>query len=252
MKIGITERGDAGIDFTWLDKILYNEVDGAILITKNITDEFINKVMNLYYKFPQLIIHCTCTGWGGTKIEPNVPTFITQLNQLNKLINSGFPKKQCVLRIDPIFPNKSGIKRVIDVLNKSYELGILPDMRVRISVLDEYKHVKKRIREIGLNPIYGDNFYAPKSMMDSVKLELSKYNLKFECCAEPYLNGDHFIHQGCISIEDIKLMGLNTSDIVKSINPQNRNGCMCLSCKTELLNKRNRCPHKCVYCFWKD
>lgn len=252
MKIGITERGDAGIDYTWLNKIEKRKVDGAILITKNITDEFIGKVIKLYPNFPQLIIHCTCTGWGSTKIEPNVPPYQKQLDQLCKLIQSGFPKEQCVLRVDPILPNNSGINRATKVLDMALEMGILPDMRIRISVLDEYRHVKKRFEESGLKPIYGDNFYASKYMMKTVETALSQYNLKFECCAEPYLNSDCFLHQGCISKRDIELMGLDISNITNSINPQNRNGCMCLSCKTELLSNRNRCPHKCIYCFWRD
>lgn len=37
MKIGITERGDPSIDFTWTKKL--DKVDGAILITKNLTGQ---------------------------------------------------------------------------------------------------------------------------------------------------------------------------------------------------------------------
>lgn len=39
MRIGITERGDASIDYSWVDKV--SNIDGAILITKNLTDKFI-------------------------------------------------------------------------------------------------------------------------------------------------------------------------------------------------------------------
>ena len=37
MKIGFTEQGDAGIDLSWTCKLENDEVDGAVLITKNIT-----------------------------------------------------------------------------------------------------------------------------------------------------------------------------------------------------------------------
>ena len=74
MKIGVTERGDAGIDFTWVNKLKNRTVDGAILITKNVNDTFIKNVMDLYKNgFTQIIVHCTCTGHGRTIIEPNVP-----------------------------------------------------------------------------------------------------------------------------------------------------------------------------------
>lgn len=39
MKIGVTERGDPSIDFTWTKKL--DKMDGAILITKNLTDKVI-------------------------------------------------------------------------------------------------------------------------------------------------------------------------------------------------------------------
>lgn len=46
MKIGITERGDASIDYQWKGKL--PSVDGAILITKNLTDQFIDTVIKCY------------------------------------------------------------------------------------------------------------------------------------------------------------------------------------------------------------
>ena len=109
MKIGITERGDASIDYQWKGKL--PSVDGAILITKNLTDQFIDTVIKCYENGDKLIVHATCTGWGETDFEPNVPDYKTQLHQLKKLINKGFPADYCVLRIDPIFPTLFGLKR---------------------------------------------------------------------------------------------------------------------------------------------
>ena len=43
MKIGITERGDAGLNFDWRDKL--PSVDGAVLITKCLNDDFIEAVL---------------------------------------------------------------------------------------------------------------------------------------------------------------------------------------------------------------
>ncbi len=252
MKIGITERGDAGIDLTWLDEAKKQEVDGVILITKHITDEFIEKVLALYSTFPQIIVHCTCTGWGGTPTEPNVPTYTEQLNQLNKLLSRGFPKSHCVLRVDPIFATEKGIKRVEKVLAAAFKMGLLPDMRVRISIFDEYNHVKARFRQAGLLPMYGSCFQSPQPVTDTLIEALRKYKLQYECCAEPQLQGECFKHVGCVSSKDIEIMGIDTADIPQSVNCQNRTGCLCLSCKTELLKNKHRCPHQCLYCYWKD
>ena len=252
MKIGITERGDAGLDFAWYEKLKNHTVDGAILITKHITPNFIAKVMDLYRSgFTQIIVHCTCTGWGKSVLEPNVPSYHDQLKQLCDLIHCGFPISHCVLRIDPIVPTDDGIKCATNVLDKAYDIGLLPSIRVRISVLDEYKHVKERLKNLGYSTFYGDIFYAPYPMMQNLIKALNKYDLQFECCAEKYLNNQNqFVHIGCISDRDLRTMGLDNT--VSGINPQNRSGCLCLSCKTELLTCRTRCPHQCVYCFWKD
>ena len=247
MKIGITERGDAGLDLSWFDKL--STVNGTILITKNIRDIFIEKVIQAVNNNHKIIVHCTCTGWGTSVVEPNVPLYAEQLNNLKKLISKGFPIENCVLRIDPIIPTKSGLKQVENLIKYTYSIGLLPKIRVRISILDEYKHVKNRIKDVGFQPFYVSSFQAPKSMIEATYNTLSKFNIKYETCAEPMLNSyDIFEKQGCISEKDLKIMEL--SNMNQSVNPQNRNGCLCLSCKTELLTNAHQCMHGCLYCYW--
>ncbi len=253
MRIGITEYGDAGIDFRWADKLnssrLKTPFDGAILITKNITDKFIEKVIE---QEKPLIIHCTCTGYGETILEPNVPTYQNQLNNLKKLIDSGFPASNIVLRIDPIIPTEEYLLKTKEMLDYFYSLD-LGVQRFRISVLDEYKFVKIRLIDAGLKPFYlGNNFYASDSQFNLVGNFLSSYDGVFETCAEEKLSKmfpSKFVIQGCLSNTDLNLMGLPS--ISTSENPQNRPGCHCLSVKEELLTPRKECPHNCIYCFWK-
>lgn len=64
MRIGVTERGDAGLNYSWIDCIQSGLVSGAILITKNISDNFISALNDVRKQFPNIIVHCTCTGWG--------------------------------------------------------------------------------------------------------------------------------------------------------------------------------------------
>lgn len=256
MQIGITERGDAGLDLSWVEKLYM--LDGAVLITKNINDRFIQEVCHAHENGHKLVVHCTCTGLGETGIEPNVPHPKTQIIQLRKLINSGFPKSQCVLRIDPIIPMESCLERVKKIIDRAYSIGLLPDMRVRISVYDEYRHVKARMQQMGYQTIYqGNQFYASPDMFDNVAKTLIRYtdliDLTYECCAEPMLTEKYpyaFKACGCISQKDLDLWGIPYE--TAGINPQNRNGCLCLACKTELLTNRCKCPHNCIYCYWKD
>ena len=248
MKIGITERGDAGINLSWVSKV--NTVDGMILITKNLTETFCLQVLDLYNKGYKIIVHCTCTGYGNSSLEPNVPDYKTQLKHLSYLIDMGFPADNCVLRIDPIFPSEKGLNRVREVINYfiSLNTGVT---RIRISIVDEYKHVKERYRQHGWNPLYGDNFGPSYEQKQLVANLLNQYSFQYELCAEDdflkMLNNGQII--GCISTKDLHIMGIPTEAM--TINPQNRKGCHCLSCKTELLTDRKQCPNGCVYCFWK-
>ena len=264
MQIGITEQGDAGIDLTWVDKVKSNQVDGCILITKNITSKFIDNVINLHKLNKKLIAHCTCTGWGKTILEPNVPGYLDQLFNLNNLIAAGFPKERCILRIDPIIPTEEGILRANKVLNQAKLMEFIPDMRVRISILDEYQHTKKRFMELNIPTIYeGNRFQANnKEMQRVIKLIKMNADVHFECCAEPKLNSElkerkifNLESSGCVNWEDINRMDIDVSDRESDkmqYNLQNRAGCLCLSCKTELLNRRTQCPNKCVYCYWTN
>lgn len=267
MKIGITERGDAGIDFSWQSKIRSGTVDGAVLITKCVSETFNEKVMDLYNDgFHNMIVHCTVTGWGDTKIEPNVCPYQEVLDSFLRLMQAGFPKEQCVLRIDPIIPSKAGLQRVVQVLRYADSIGMLP-IRIRVSIYDEYPHVKQRLKQHGFSPLYGDGFQAGLEMLtDAAKTlaEMSEaYGILFESCAETrlvsvteeiriakHIKNPVCIASGCISSKDLGLIGIH--ERVKGENNQMRNGCHCLSCKTELLNCKHQCPNQCLYCYWKD
>lgn len=266
VRIGITERGDAGINLGWSveNNPKVADCDSIVLVTKNLNDRFIDAL--LACKKPT-ILHTTCTGWGGTEMEPNVPNYHLQLSQLKKLIDLGYPAKNVVLRIDPIFPTPAGLNRVEEVLRKFTAMNLGID-RIRVSIVDEYRHVKARYQAKGWPGAYGPNFGPSNDQIKATADMLSQYTQKFllsqsaqsmtiEACAEPKLaeySHGHIIQRGCISLEDMRRMGLDDQIVLMgdiSVNPQNRTGCQCLACKTELLENRHPCPHNCVYCFWK-
>ena len=257
MRIGITERGDAGINMQWVDPVKSGFCDGAVLITKNITPLFVEKVMDCYQAGAKLIIHATCTGWGGTLMEPNVPKFEKQILHLAELHEKGFPLTNCVLRIDPIVPSDMGLRHIREIIADAEKKGVLPTARIRISVYDEYAHVKERLNKAGFRSFYpGRSFQASTEQFEQIATLLSEYDYTFYTCAEPKLKlfekkPGQIIQSGCISEQDLDIMGLQIPDII-SVNKQNRTGCMCLSCKTELLTDKKQCPHKCIYCYWKD
>lgn len=236
VKVGITERGDAGLDFTWVDKLLPLN----IIITKNLNDQIIEHLIKHKEK---IILHTTCTGMGGSRLEPNVPNVIYTHSQTHKLIGNGFPVNQIVLRIDPIIPTEKGIVLVEHILDRFQDTGI---KRVRYSFLDMYPHVKERIIKAGLKLPY-NTFCCSDEMKKNALHLLIQYEdiYELEACAE---NTKHLM--GCVSKKDFDIMGIRAED-VEPVGFQ-RKGCMCIAGKTELLSSKKRCSHGCLYCYWKD
>lgn len=251
-KIGATDGGDAGLDLSWRNKM--DSVDGAVLITKRVTPAFIEAVRDM----PNVVVHATCTGYGGTVLEPNVPTMLEQFNFVLELVQAGFPKERIVIRIDPIIPTPKGLRRALNV----FSLFMSADFsRYRVSIIDMYPFVRDRFLAAGLPLPYGDRF-APRSedwqavnkLIGNAKIMWASGNyagdLRIEACAEPTLT--KAIRCGCVSEYDLRLMGLiDEGEKLDSVGYQRRD-CLCYSGKVELLTTRKPCSHQCLYCFWKD
>lgn len=108
-RIGVTESGDASIDLSWVQKM--GTVDGAVVITKQITHGFLDAVLDHQKK---LIVHATLTGYGGSVLEPCVPTPDEQFEAVQALVDSGFPQEKIVIRVDPLIPTEKGLNQSIE------------------------------------------------------------------------------------------------------------------------------------------
>ena len=245
MIFGITEAGDASLDYSWKRKL--PQIDGAILITKNLTDKFINEVLPERHK---VIIHVSCTGYGGTVLEPNLPTYEQQLQQVRKLVNYGFPKEQIVIRIDPIIPTEKGIEKIETIVKEISDL--IP--RFRVSIIDMYPHVRERFKKRNLPVPFNGEFQASErefAMVDEKLKELkSRYGVTFECCAEKYLYQAK--QTGCVSRQDFDVLNL---ELEEETLKRQRPTCSCVTAKTELLHRNETshygCQYQCLYCYWR-
>jgi DNA repair photolyase len=228
-KIGITERGDPGLDFSWYKKYKEKKYDGLILITKVLSDEFIEKAAEV-----NCIVHATITGYGGSILEPNVKTLKWSAEQFSKLVNI-IGKDRVVLRIDPIIPNDSVTSFLVYHALSKY------NTRIRISFLDNYPHIKVRFTKAGLEPLQY-NFHAPLELRKEFYKAFNNENI--EVCGEP-----GFDCVGCVSERDLKIFGLEVPKNIK--RGFQRMDCSCLSFKYEIFTERKRCSNKCLYCYWK-
>ena len=245
-RIGITEISDPAFHLDIFDR-LYK---GNIIITKNLTPALINKLVENKDK---CILHCTCTGMGGSKIEPLVPKMTWTFLQVKKLITDGFPVDHIVLRIDPIVPTEKGIETALSVLNLFKPLGI---KRIRISFLDMYNHVKERFNENNI-PIPYDTFHADDLTRWEAYGAINNFcvenDLELEMCGEPPIGTDGSIKTvGCLSQKDIDILGL-TDEIVLEGKKDGRKECQCPANKFELIkDKPKQCHNGCLYCYLKN
>ena len=240
--IGITETNDPCFHLDIFDNLYM----ANIIITKNLSNKLIEKLVEHKDK---CILHCTCTGFGSTKIEPLVPDMEQTLKQVKKLIENGFPVNQIVLRIDPIIPTEKGIETAMTVLEKFSGVGI---ERVRISFLDMYNHTKERFINNNIKLPY-DTFHADSNVRKEAFLKLHKqaiingYTI-IQTCGEP-----DFENTPCISQMDIDILGL--TDIIHLYgNKKQRTHCSCPSNKKQLISwekSKIKCNHGCLYCYMK-
>jgi hypothetical protein len=117
--------------------------------------------------------------------------------------------------------------------------------------LDNYKHVRERFKEIGVE-LYNGEFHAP--LKERLKCLTAIKNCAEECgyetveaCGEPGIDSIP-----CLSQKDIDILGL-TDEIVLEGSAEQRKSCGCPANKSELLRtKPHRCENKCLYCYWRD
>lgn len=247
MRIGITERGDGGLQ---IEEVLskMSTVDGAIIVTKAPS-----KIWEYTFnggKLPEnTVIHCTVTGFGRTWVEPGVKEWDYELGAA-KMLKDLIGSERCVLRVDPLWVVGGGVRGIIGRQALVLSEGAMAAFtRLRISFLDMYPHVRQRIANAGHeDTIYFDGTHAPYEWRENVLLQI-KTNLyqtaSVEVCGEPDMTCS-----GCVSQRDIEAMGLTIDGLSGEMCGQ-RTACRCLAEKMELLTKRGQCAHQCIYCYWK-
>ena len=125
----LQKDGDAGLDLSWQNRI--GATIGSIIISKAANKKFEEALLKYQDK---IIYHATCTGLGGTIIEPNVPTVQEKLNHLLRLISLGFPPTHIVIRIDPLFP-KPMVKYIDETCGINYITNLTIGFGKRGSIL---------------------------------------------------------------------------------------------------------------------
>ena len=235
MKVGITNSGDAGLDFSWTNRLL----KANIIITKYLTPDNTRLIEELVKHKAEIILHIGCSGYGQSCMEPNIPAPETILEGFKLLIAEGFPVENVVLRTDPIIPSIPCLKLTENVWKMFADTGI---KRVRYSIINLYPHTQDKIKQVfGALPFSG--FSAPDHMIRRTLETMSNYRYiyNFEGC------NSYEDPIGCISYKDFDVLGLNKSEFEPI--KHKKSTCNCCSEKVELLDSRIKCTGNCLYCY---
>lgn len=213
---------DAGKDLSWQFGAGFANVISSRYVTKQ-NQEF-SEVLVLHKD--TVILHVTCSGYGGTKFEPKVPKTQDVVDGVVNLIQNGFPVSHMVLRIDPIIPNAKGIENVIKVLGVFRGTGI---SRVRLRFIEFTKRIKENfISVFGRIPCNG---MVTDGMRKDALERITSYGFyEFEVCPTV----------GCLSNKDLFILGLGSVC-------GTRNDCACVSGTEDLLTTK-WCDACCIYC----
>lgn len=247
---GATETFDPALDFSWVSNLKV----GNIIITKNLSDKLMDTLL-LDGVMDKCILHLTCTGMGGSILEPNVPDLDYNVNQLRMLLSLGFPIEQVVIRISPIIPTHKGIQTALKVLDAFDEFDI---KRIRFSTINMYNHVKDRFRVEGIPNPY-ESYSCPQYMRDNLIKAMCEYygvttndTWNKDICAEIDLRDMTLSKVACVSQKDVDILGINNKIELIGSGKQ-RSSCMCPDNKRQIIRRKpGRCSHNCKYCYWKD
>ena len=243
--IGVTERGDAALDTSW-ESWVFKQRRPAILISKDPL-KLHSEVTSMAARYgfqPNIIVHCTITGLGGTKIEPNVPIVDISLEGYRNFVEL-LGEDRVVLRCDPIIPTEKCV-----VFAASRVMSKALGTRIRLSFLDMYSHVKQRFIDAGVDiaklGVKDGSLHA--SLEDRMNLvELMKQHVSnpqmLSACGEPGIQSEP-----CVSKRDCDILGV---ELMPSTSKQ-RFACHCAANKTELLKTKKPCKHGCLYCYWRS
>lgn len=249
--VGVTETRDPGLCWKDLKKLHRCNV----IITKHLENpEFRSWLIE---NQSHIILHATITGWGSTKVEPGVLNYQDSILHLKDLLNQGFPKNQVVLRVDPIIPTLDGFNNFVSVVHQ-YALLQGP-VRVRLSMLDNYTHIRRKMEVAGIKLSMYNGFRANDSAFSKLneiicRMRKEWQHLEFESCAEPLLTSCQQL--GCVSQKDIDILGY-TGVVKLEGKTHQRRDCLCPDNKIQISGSyfdiaKHKCSSKCAYCYLKS
>jgi len=199
-------------------------------------------------------IHCTITGLGGTRWEPQVPKPELMVEAcLDFFSKYMIDLRSVTLRIDPIINEALGLQLAEAMLSmKAFSKAGVRDCRV--SVVDYYPHVRERFDKLGIGHPNGFQIQQDRKdeLINFFLQEANRFNMNLHLCAEQMPakpNYPNIDTEGCASAASWKRLGIEN---LRPATRKQRGECTCDLSKEDLLTGLSKgCPDGCAYCYWR-
>ena len=220
-----------------VSRISFDYVDGIMFCTKN------PMPILPYLKDidKPILFHITLTPY-LKDIEPNVPDkklIIESIKEISKIIG----KENTVVRYDPIF--------ISDKYNLEYHKKVFTRMckqlngyidKIIVSFIDEYKNVKKNIKELNYNEPTEDDYKEIGLSFSSIAKD---NNMTVQTCFEDRNLIEYgFVKGECLSQEVAYKL---TGKTYPKWKARKENKCNCVQMVD--IGTYNSCKHLCKYCY---
>jgi len=225
-----------------IGRIRRSDCHSLSLLTKDASN-ILNDVVDLsgFNFFVQL----TITGLGGTVFEPNAPRYEEALTQLRKLVDR-FGRERVAVRHDPIIPGHN------DETERHFrDFESIGVYGITVSIVDGYKHSRKRFAQAGIPWPWPDGLHAPDEIRMPIldrAVELAKgASFRLMICCEP--GYEQHQDRGCDYIAH--LVELRSDGVPFDLKKgKQRKSCTCPK-MTQVGRYSDRCGHRCLYCYVK-
>lgn len=232
------------------------DIHSVVLWTKDPRNIYENDDLKTQLSHYNLIVQCTITGLGGSRIEPTVPEANELIGELPKLLDFLGNPKRFRWRFDPIVTlekENGDLWSSIDYFkNLAEEMAKLGIDNCYFSFCQIYprKFTNRNLRQVGVTFIT-PSLREQKEIVEKMKTIARPLGITLYSCTQPQLEGISGITPAaCIDAELLTQLHPQRLPAIPIQDPtmaRLRPGCYC----TESIDigAYLPCGHGCVYCY---
>lgn len=224
-----------------------------VLWSKNFSNLIMNFVslQDELRKYPQLYLHFTITGLGGTSIEREIPPPEATLLQLDSLVKIAGEPERVSVRFDPVIFWNEGEKVKTNLMyfeKIAPELSMRGIKSIRFSFAQWYSKAKKRAARQNfsyVDPSQDEKTEGARYLVDVAR----SWDLNLYACSQSFLSEVTGVRpSACIDGGLLQSLHPSGEDVSKQKDRSQRSECRCTE-SIDIGSYTQSCPHSCLYCY---